>query len=134
MSQSAELFIYVKIPGLLSPLERGRKYEPPIDKALGALQLGSVSGWGSSLGEPGADGARRVEFHRIDIDVTQPFEARAVLQRLLPELGAGPGTELHYVMADVRYQDVYTGLSWELAQRLPSLSTRHGRRAQTQLD
>ncbi|MDE2400629.1 MAG: hypothetical protein KGL90_03080 [Burkholderiales bacterium] len=126
MSLPSELFVYVKIPGVIEPSERGRKYEERIDQALGEQGCGSVAGWGSSLGNAQADGSRAVEFHRIDIDVTDPTLARSVLQQLLPTLGAPPGTEIHYTRDQAKLQDVYTPSGWVLDQPIANTHRRHG--------
>lgn len=43
------LFVVVRIPESLTPLERGAKYEDPLHEALQARGLGEVSGGGTSI-------------------------------------------------------------------------------------
>ena len=48
-----EVFVYVKIPEDIEPLDRGDKYEDPRDEILQASGVGEVSGGGSQLGDRG---------------------------------------------------------------------------------
>jgi hypothetical protein len=56
-------FFYVRIPGDVQPIERGERYEDPLQTALEVEDLGEVTGGGSQMGEhcdlhtPGATGA-----------------------------------------------------------------------------
>ena len=45
------MFVFVKIPESIMPIERGKKYEDPIDAAMTRASLGSVSGGGTQMGE-----------------------------------------------------------------------------------
>lgn len=112
----AESFVYVKIPEDIGPLDRGEKYEDPIDAELGRLGLGAVSGGGSQLGGERPDGSQAIEFCGIDVDVTDLERALVLLRDLLPRLGAPAGTELHYTRGGSRLQDVYDSGAWGIGR------------------
>ena len=107
-------FIYVKIPDGIGPLDRGEKYEDPLELKLSGAGLGHVSGGGSQLGDPRSDGSRPIEFCGLDIDATDLAKARALLRFELPLLGAPDGTELHYTIGETRLQDSYSQGKWTL--------------------
>lgn len=107
-----EHFIYVKLPGNLMPIDRGALYEDPIEKALSADNLGTVSGGGSSLGDALPDGSRIVEFSGIDIDTDQPAQTLELLRDLLQKLDAPEGTELHYTRGSSKLQDQLAVTGW----------------------
>jgi hypothetical protein len=109
-------FVYVKIPEDIGPVDRGAKYEDPIEEQLQAAGLGQVSGGGSALGTQRADGTQGVEFCGIDLDVTHLDRALALLRETLPKLGAPDGTELHYTVSGTRLLDAYAAGAWKLAQ------------------
>jgi hypothetical protein len=44
---NGEFFFYVRIPGNVEPLERGARFEDPLEAALQESGLGSVEGGGS---------------------------------------------------------------------------------------
>jgi hypothetical protein len=109
-------FVYVKIPEPLMPLDRGSKYEDPIDAALAELNLGGVTGGGSQVGDDRPDGTPSIAFCGIDIDVTDLEEARNRLRTILVELGALPGTEIHFTIRDEKLQDELRTDGWLLRQ------------------
>lgn len=80
-------FFYVRIPGDIGPIERGRRYADPLDEALEAEGLGSVSGGGTQLR---ADGS--IKFCGIDVDVTDRERGLACILRVMRELNAPEGT------------------------------------------
>src|SRR5687768_4081734 len=61
------LFVYVKIPAAIQPLERASRFEDPLQEALERAGLGEVSGGGSQLSDADADGRRQIEFCGIDV-------------------------------------------------------------------
>ena len=111
------VFIYVKIPDGIGPIDRGEKYEDPLEVKLSATCLGHVSGGGSQLGDPRPDGSRPIEFCGLDVDATDLAKALVLLRAELPPLGAPDGTELHYTVNDTRLQDVYSQGKWTLEQQ-----------------
>ena len=117
MTPTSPSFLYVKVPVGHEASSPGHVIEERIDQALSARAMGSVLGWGSSLGDAGDDGRRRVAFHRIDIEATDLGVALELLRRLLPELGVPAGTEIHYRRGAASLQDIYSGSGWALEQR-----------------
>jgi hypothetical protein len=111
-------FVFVKIPVAAHVPDRSRLHEEKIDLALRAKACGSVSGWGSSLGDAWAYGSSVVEFHRIDIEATDLSLSRLVLQQLLPTLGVPAGTEIHYKLGERELADIYGKAGWRLEQVL----------------
>jgi hypothetical protein len=109
-------FIFVKIPFDAALAARREEAIGRIDQALQENQLGSVQGWGNSVGPARRDGTRLIEFYRIDIDVTDLTSARAVLRHTLTELGAPPGTEIHYKKDECKLMDVCRLSGWILEQ------------------
>ena len=65
------------LPESLMPLERGDKYEDPIEATLNDLGLGEVTGGGSQLGDQQLDGTRPIEFCGIDVELTDLDQGRA---------------------------------------------------------
>ncbi|HEY5710849.1 MAG TPA: hypothetical protein VIT38_03045 [Allosphingosinicella sp.] len=109
--------IYILLPEPLQPLDRGARYEDPLEAELGVAGLGFVSGGGSSLGDEKPDGSRDIAFCGIDVDAYDLAAARALLREHLPELGCITGTQLHYRdEADQPLQDEYDGAEWRLGQ------------------
>lgn len=116
-----EKFIYVKLPESLGPIDRGSKYEDPLDQRLRAAGIGEVSGGGSQLGDKNPDGSRDIKFCGVDVDVTDLGQALELLRDTLPLLGAADGTELHYTWRETKLQDVLRNGVWELEQPRVSL-------------
>jgi hypothetical protein len=98
--------------------------EDEIDQVLKEKGIGSVLGWGDSLGDALTDGSRGVAFTRVDIDVTDLVAARAVLRATLPVLGVPTGTEIHYAIEHKNFEDVFTPSGWLLDQSV--LGSHHG--------
>lgn len=113
---SATELIYVLLPESLQPLDRGARYEDPLEAELQLSGIGWISGGGSQLGEERDDGTRPIEFCGIDVDVTDVTAGRELLRLHLPELGCPAGTRLYYCEGDERLEDEYDGSAWILAQ------------------
>jgi hypothetical protein len=73
----------------IEPLDRGRRYEDPLDAALRAASLGEVSGGGSQLGQLG-----EIDFAHIDIQVTSLDDALPIIVDSLQRSGAPRGSQL----------------------------------------
>ena len=95
-----ELFIFIKIPGAILPLERGDKYEDPLDEELIKHGLGRVTGAGTSLPRVDAE-----PFCGIDIDATEQDSALVFLREAVVHLQVPMGTQLHYTKNGVKLQD-----------------------------
>lgn len=115
-------FVYLKLPATEMPREHG--LEDRIDQALRLAGLGSVLGWGSSVGDPAAGPTLAMAYQRIDIEVEDLEAARRLLQALLPDLGIPSGTELHYTRQRQPLQDLYQPGGWQQAQGLPRQARR----------
>ncbi len=88
--------VFVKIPESIMPVERGEKYEDPLDIALKKAGVGEVTGGGSQLAEPGKDGSPTIDWVGIDVDLTDPATGLPLLKSELKRLGAPQGTTLEY--------------------------------------
>jgi hypothetical protein len=73
----------------IQPMDRGDRYEDPLDAALNERQVGAVTGGGSQLN---ADGA--IEFAEIEIELTDVEEGIAVVVEALEKAGAPEGSEI----------------------------------------
>lgn len=96
VSEANPLFVYVKIPADLQPLERGELFEEPLQQALEREKLGTVTGGGSQLSDEDSEGHRTIEFCGIDIDLYDPTKGLTLLRVELIRLNAPPGTALLY--------------------------------------
>jgi hypothetical protein len=96
----ASLFVLVQIPESIEPLERGSKYEDPLNAALQAQGLGEVTGGGTQLGPPKADGSSEVTSVDIDVDLVDAERGLPALRSELKKLNPPKGTELSYENAD----------------------------------
>jgi len=115
-AQTERELVYVKLPESLMPLERGPRYEDPIQESLSAQRLGEVTGGGSQLGDPQPDGTRFIEFCGIDVEVTNLDRGRDLLRTRLAALGAPVGTELHFTIDGVKLQDELHSRGWLVDQ------------------
>lgn len=109
-------FLYLKIPFGQDSVERTRAVEDKVDQLLHERGVGSVAGWGDSLGEALADGTRPVAHTRIDIDVTDLAAALALLYAHLASFGAPSGTEIHFTLHQRHRKDVLVESTWVLDQ------------------
>ena len=73
----------------VEPLDRGTRYEDPLDAVLRQANLGEVTGGGSQLGELG-----EIEFADIEIRVENLDDALPVIVKSLEESGAPAGSQL----------------------------------------
>jgi hypothetical protein len=112
----AGLFVYVKIPEDIGPVDRGDKYEDPLDQLLKTRALGEITGGGSQLGEKRPDGTQGIEFCGIDVQATLLEPTLALLRDALPGLGAPIGTELHYTRTGAKVKDAFGAAGWVIAQ------------------
>jgi hypothetical protein len=90
-AQPASTFVFVKVAESIQPLDRGTKYEDPLDAALKAAKLGEVTGGGSSLSKE-----KKIEWVGVDIELTDVIKGVPFLRRKLFELGAPKGSTLEY--------------------------------------
>lgn len=109
-------FVYVRLLGHIDPIARGH-FEDPLAEALEAAGLGSVTGGGSSLGDPDESGRRLIEFAGIDLDVHDLARARGEIRRTLTTLGIPGGTTVEFTCPEAGpSQDRWTGREWSLGE------------------
>ncbi len=105
VNEANPLFVYVKIPADLQPLQRGELFEDPLQEALEREKLGTVTGGGSQLSEADSEDHREIEFCGIDIDLYNPIKGLALVHRELIRLNAPPGTMLLYELNGQEWQE-----------------------------
>lgn len=81
----------------IQPIDRGDRYEDPLDAALDLRQVGAVTGGGSQLTEDGA-----IEFAEIEIELTDFDDGLTVAIEALEAAGAPEGSEIHRDGAVIR--------------------------------
>ena len=108
--------IYIYLPESLGPIDRGERYEDPIDDELQLRSLGCVSGGGSLLSDELPDGRREIVHCGIDVDAVHVDAVRELLREQLPLLGCPAGTQLHYTEGETPFQDEYDGSDWVLGK------------------
>jgi hypothetical protein len=99
------LFVYIKIPGDIGPIDRGERFEDPLQAALDKESLGEITGGGSQLSDLDEKGHRSIEFCGIDVDLYDPVKGLALLRRELVRLQAPPGTLLLYELEGHEWQE-----------------------------
>jgi hypothetical protein len=83
--------VIARIPEHIEPMDRGARYEDPVQDALAIRDLGMVTGGGSQLTAAAEIGYVDVELALADLD-----DAVAVVKRILEEAGAPVGSQLLY--------------------------------------
>lgn len=89
--QGQTTFVFVKIMDPVSPLERGTKYEDPLQASLQAAGVGEVTGGGTMMN---AD--KTIAWVGIDVELSDLQRGIPLLIARLRELGAPPGSVLEY--------------------------------------
>ena len=84
-------FVFAKIMDTVGPMERGEKYEQPLDRDLEAQGLGMVTGGGTQMAKKGG-----IEWVGIDIDLVDLDRGIEFSRGRFRELGAPPGSVLEY--------------------------------------
>jgi hypothetical protein len=82
----------------IGPIDRGRKYEDPLDAALKAAGLGEVTGGGSQL-----DASLRIAYVDIDVALAETDGALDLVRLTLEQLGAPAGSVLSFTRDEQRY-------------------------------
>lgn len=83
--------VFARIEDPLMPLQRGRKYENPLNHALMQAGLGRVTGGGSVQGLDGG-----IEWISLDVQLVDLGPALEFLRAKLLELGAPENTVLKF--------------------------------------
>jgi len=73
----------------IEPIDRGERYEDPLENALKASSAGAVTGGGSQLNEQGW-----IEYAEVEIELADLDDALALTIATLEEAGAPEGSEL----------------------------------------
>ena len=102
VSEENPLFVYVKIPGNIGPMERGKLFEDPLQSALSREHLGEVTGGGSQLAD---EDTSTILFCGLDIDVYDVERGIALLRRELIRLKAPMDTFLFYELNGQEFED-----------------------------
>jgi hypothetical protein len=90
-------FVFVRIPEQIGPIDRGKKYEDPLDAVLKKEGVGEVSGGGTQLSAPDANGKKSIEWIGVDVDLSDFPKGMPILKRELLRLGAPRTTVLEYM-------------------------------------
>ena len=88
-------FFYVRIPGDIQPIERGNRFEDPLEAALQDAALGCVTGGGSQLGE-----GARVEYCGLDVVVSDRSRGIDLIRRVLQSLGCPQAAVIEEYLPD----------------------------------
>ncbi|PYP24134.1 MAG: hypothetical protein DMD55_15565 [Gemmatimonadetes bacterium] len=75
----------------IQPIDRGTRYEDPLQAALGARALGVVTGGGSALTREG-----EIAYVQLDLSVANLGAALDVAKQVLEQAGAPRGSELRF--------------------------------------
>jgi hypothetical protein len=86
-------FVFVKIQDQVLPIERGSKYEDPLDAALRTAKLGEVTGGGTMMNKDKSIAYVGVDVNLYDLEKGLPF-----LIAKLRELGAPRGSTIEYTV------------------------------------
>ena len=95
-------YLYVEIPDPVGPLERGEKYEDPLEGTLSEQSLGTVTGGGSMMN---AD--KTIDYVGLDVTVYDLEKSLPVIAAKMRELGAPKGTVIRYGDDDTAPYDIW---------------------------
>ena len=84
-------FVFVKIQDQVQPLERGSKYEDPLNAALRSANLGEVTGGGTMMNKD-----KSIAWVGVDVDLYDLEKGLPFLIAKLRELGAPRGSTIEY--------------------------------------
>ena len=99
------VFVFVRVPESIQPLDRAAKYEDPLQLALERAKLGEVTGGGSQMTAPKPGGSRDIEWVGIDVELASLDQGLGFLKQELIRLGAPKGTVLEYERAGKQVED-----------------------------
>ena len=83
-------FVLARFYEHIGPIDRGDRYEDPLNDVLEAAAIGRVTGGGSQLAEDG-----RIEFADIEIELVDLDAALQTAVDALERAGAPQGSEIH---------------------------------------
>lgn len=87
--------VFAKIVDTVGPMDRGSKYEDPLDDSLREHNFGFTTGGGTQMDKSGGIAWVGVDIELVDLD-----GALAFTRDRLRELGAPPGSVLQYRVGD----------------------------------
>lgn len=99
LAQYKPTFVFVKINEALMPIDRGSKYEDPLDSALKKANLGEVTGGGSSLSKD-----RKIQWVGVDVELINLEKGIPFLKQKLIEFGVPKGSTLEYQVQGEKIQ------------------------------
>jgi hypothetical protein len=102
VSDEKPLFVYVKIPGNIQPLDRANRFEDPVQKALSTEKLGEITGGGSQLA---GEETSLILFCGLDVELYDVERGIALLRRELIRLKAPMDTFLLYEVNGQEFED-----------------------------
>jgi hypothetical protein len=82
-------FVYAQLADRLMPLDRGERYEDPLQEALELRGLGEVTGGGTQMAE-----ANEIDYCGIDIELNDAAAGLPFVREFLTERGAARGSKL----------------------------------------
>jgi hypothetical protein len=83
-------FVLARFFEHIEPIDRGSRYEDPLNEVLEPAGIGRVTGGGSQLTEEG-----RIEFADVEIELLDLDSALQTAVRALERAGAPQGSEIH---------------------------------------
>lgn len=95
VSKRKPMFVYVKMPVDLDPMERHEKFAEPLQSAMKKAKLGKVTGGGSMEPAPDEFG-NEIVFSGIDVSIYNAAKGLVLLRQELIRLKAPDGTVLLY--------------------------------------
>lgn len=96
MSQEPVL-AYARLNARVMPIDRGERYEDPLDEALKQAGVGEVTGGGTMQSQNG-----EIEYCGIDIDLVNLEEGVPLICKVLAKLGAPKGSKLEFEQSGER--------------------------------
>jgi hypothetical protein len=85
------IFAYAKLNARIMPLDRGERFEDPLDEALSQNGFGKTTGGGTAQTEQG-----EIDYCGIDIDLIDVEKGVPFICDFLTQLGAPRGSNLEY--------------------------------------
>lgn len=82
-AERGEYFFYIRIPESVGPIERGERYEDPLDDALSVDALGRITGGGSQLGD-----GDTIAYCGIDVVVSDRRRGLEMIRKTMRRLRA----------------------------------------------
>src|SRR5262245_43981465 len=88
-AEAEPLFVYAQLNARLRPLDRGKRYEEPLEQAFEKNGLGEVTGGGTLQAT-----TSEIEYCGIDVDLFDVENGIPFLCQFLSQCGAPKGSKL----------------------------------------